>query len=121
MKRRITSDSIVYPRYLDYKVSPDEEGIREKFQEVYKDRIEELFNEFLEDEALARMAEDYPELKKEMLHSRLSERVKHCLDRLGVKTVSDMVRFSSDEFKVMRNFGKGSLEEVNSYVKKIGL
>ena len=117
----VSSGSFVYPRFRDYQVCPDEEGIREKFLSVYKERIEALFFEFLEDETLSRMSEDYPLLSTGIAHTNLSTRTKNCLLCAGIETVGDLVRYSRNDLLLMRNLGKASLEEILGLIRSVGL
>jgi len=50
-----------------------------------------------------------------------STRVQGCLERLGVKTVGDLVQTTKRTLLATRNFGTKSLPEINSRLAEMGL
>lgn len=51
----------------------------------------------------------------------LSLRPYTCLKRANINTVSDLLQYSADELLLLKNFGKRSLEEVESTLAQLGL
>jgi len=51
----------------------------------------------------------------------LSARAMNCLRSINVETVGDLIKHSVDDLLQIRNFGKGSLNEVESKLAELGL
>ena len=51
----------------------------------------------------------------------LSLRPYTCLKRANINTVSDLLQYSPDELLLLKNFGKRSLEEVETTLAQLGL
>lgn len=51
----------------------------------------------------------------------LSLRPYTCLKRANINTVNDLLQYSSDELLLLKNFGKRSLEEVETTLAQLGL
>jgi DNA-directed RNA polymerase subunit alpha len=52
---------------------------------------------------------------------QLSVRARKCMDRLGIRTLEQLVQKSETELLGERNFGQTSLDEVNKQLKPMGL
>ena len=50
----------------------------------------------------------------------LSLRPYTCLKRANINTIGDLIKYSSDELLLLKNFGKRSLEEVQTLLNRIG-
>ena len=51
----------------------------------------------------------------------LSIRSRHCFERLGIKTVSDLIGKSEEDLVASPNFGRSSLSEIKKKLEKFGL
>ena len=51
----------------------------------------------------------------------LSLRPYTCLKRANIHTVIDLIRYSREELLLLKNFGKRSLEEVETNLSQLGL
>ncbi len=51
----------------------------------------------------------------------LSTRCRKCMERLGVRTIGELVRFSEEELLAAPNFGSTSLNEINTKLTALGL
>ncbi|WP_185857753.1 DNA-directed RNA polymerase subunit alpha [Blattabacterium cuenoti] len=60
-------------------------------------------------------------LKSKLNHMDLSVRTKNCLKSASITTIADLVSCSRNNMLKMRNFGKKSLDELESQMKKQGL
>ena len=60
-------------------------------------------------------------LNKKLVDCDLSVRALHCLNTLDVSTILDIIYLSDGDLMSVRNFGKGTLNEINSFLKDYGL
>jgi len=60
-------------------------------------------------------------LKKEISDFELPVRCRACLDRLGIKTLGDLVQHTEGELLACRNFGRASMAEIRRIIKSVGL
>lgn len=121
IKKTIKPDAFIYSAVKSMNLSGEEEGLFQKFREKYRDRIQELYNVFLMEEALERLAGIHPALRTKIKDTPLPNRAKNVLRAADVVTVGDLVQFSPDELRAFRNMGAGTVKEIEKFVASLGI
>jgi len=121
IKKTIRPDAFIHTAVKAVDISSEEEELEKKFQEKYRDRIQELYNVFLQEEALERLAGIHPALRTKIKDTPLPNRAKNALSAADVVTVGDLVQFSPDELRAFRNMGAGTLKEIEAFVASLGI
>ena len=60
-------------------------------------------------------------LEKPITDLELSERSRRCMERMGIKTIGELVARTPEELLASRNFGRTSLAEVTEKLARLGL
>jgi len=60
-------------------------------------------------------------LKQPVEELGLSIRSRHCFERLGIKTISDLIQKTEEDLVACPNFGRSSLSEIKKKLEKLGL
>jgi DNA-directed RNA polymerase alpha subunit len=120
LKKKISPDAFIHSSLVSFDFSSEEKSLQKKFREVFKERIQELYQEFLILETLERLSADFPLLKHSIDDTPLSNRSKNCLHAANIETVGDLVQYSPAELKLFRNMGANSVKEIVDFVKGIG-
>lgn len=120
-KKKISPDAFIHSSLVSFDFSSEEKSLQKKFREVFKEEIQELYQEFLILETLERLSGDFPVLKHSIDDTPLSNRSKNCLRAADIETVGDLVQYSPAELKLFRNLGYNSVKEIVEFVKGIGL
>lgn len=123
MKKKIHPDAFIHDLIKAEAVdlSSQEEALEEKFRIAFKNRIQELYEEFLFEESIERLAVKYPALKGKISDTPLSNRTKNCLRASDVETVADLVQYSPGELRSFRNMGEKSVKEIEGFVASLGI
>lgn len=121
IKKQLSPDAFIFSAVKSLDISGEEEALYQKFQEVYKDRIQELYDHFLLTEALTRLLALYPVLKTKISDTPLSNRAKNALLAYDVNRIMDLVQYSPDEIRSFRNMGAGTVKEIQEYVAGLGI
>ncbi|WP_185876627.1 DNA-directed RNA polymerase subunit alpha [Blattabacterium cuenoti] len=88
------------------------------YEKIGKKKKEEVNKEKKYDEAFLRMRNL---LKSKLNNMDLSVRTKNCLKSSSIETIFDLVSCNRNNMLKMRNFGKKSLDELESKMKEKGL
>jgi DNA-directed RNA polymerase subunit alpha len=91
------------------------EALLARFDLALRHSLDEPFPEETDEEE----PEDTDEVTIEELN--LSTRCRKCMDRLGVRTVSELVRHTEKDLLAVPNFGGTSLAEIRSKLAELGL
>lgn len=121
IKKTIRPDAFIHAAVKSVNLSGEEEGLFQKFREKYRDRIQELYNVFLQEEALERLAGIHPVLRTKINDTPLPNQAKNVLRAADVVTVGDLVQFSPDELRAFRNMGAGTVKEIEKFVASLGI
>ena len=121
MKKKLSPDAFIYAAVKAVDFSGQEEALNEKFRIAFKDRLQELVDDFLFQESIERLAADFPALKGKIADTPLSNRTKNCLRVADVVTVADLVQYSPAELRSFRNMGKKSVKEIEDFIAGIGI
>ena len=121
IKKKIRPDAFIYDLMKAVDLSGQDETLEEKFRIAFKDRIQELYEEFLFQESIERLAVKYPALKGKIADTPLSNRTKNCLRAADVKTVAGLVQYSPGELRSLRNMGEKSVKEIEEFIAGIGI
>ena len=121
MKKHIRPDAFIYTAVQAVNISGQEEALYQKFQEVYKDQIQQLYDHFLLTEALTRLLGLYPVLNSKISDTSLSNRAKKALQAYDVVRIMDLVQYSPEEIRSFRNMGAGTVKEIEDFVSSLGI
>ncbi|BAR92111.1 DNA-directed RNA polymerase subunit alpha [Blattabacterium cuenoti] len=88
------------------------------YEKIGEKKQEEINKDKKYDEEFVRMR---TLLKSKLSEMDLSVRTKNCLKSASIKTIEDLVSCSRNNILKMRNFGKKSLDELESKMKEKGL
>ena len=121
IKKKISPDAFIYPAFKALDLSGQDDAMVEKFREVYKDRIQELFDEFLFLEAIERLSVVSPALKSKIEDTPLSNRAKNCLKAESIETVANLVQYSNAELRSFRGMGAETVKEIEGFVASLGI
>lgn len=121
MKKHIRPDAFIYTAVQAVNISGQEEALYQKFQDVYKDQIQQLYDHFLLTEALTRLLGLYPVLNTKISDTPLLNRAKKVLQTYDVVRIMDLVQYSPDEIQLFRNMGAGTVQEIQKYVAGLGI
>ena len=119
MFKKVSKDAFIAPFIENYSIDTTDPKLKEKFIEIYRPQIEELWELFMADIAIEKVAIDHPLLKTKLIDTPLSNRAKNCLMAADVKTVADIATYSLTELAMFRNMGKGTLKEIEDYMKEV--
>ena len=119
MMKRLATDALIAPIIKNYDFSKDDQTLRDRFQEDYKEELNQLWELFLADVAMEKAIQEHPELQTKLEDTPLSGRAKNCLREADVKTVADITIYSLKELAYFRNMGKMTLKEIEDYVKEV--
>lgn len=119
MFKKVSKDAFIAPFIENYSIDTTDPKLKEKFIEMYRPQIEELWELFMADIAIEKVAIDHPLLKTKLEDTPLSSRAKNCLRFANVKTAADITVYSLSELKMFRNMGKGTLKEIEDYMKEL--
>lgn len=121
MKKKIRPDAFIYPIMKAVDLSGQEEALEKKFRIAFEDRIRELYEEFLLQESIERLAVKFPALKGKISDTPLSNRTKNCLRAADVETVAGLVQYSPGELRSLRNMGAKSVKEIEEFIAGLGI
>lgn len=121
LKKKISPDAFIHSSVVSFDFSSEEKSLQKKFNEMYKEQIQELYQEFLIFETLERLSVVNPVLRQSIDDTPLSNRSKNCLHGAYIETVVDLIQYSPSELKLFRNMGDKSVKEIVEFVKGIGL
>lgn len=68
-----------------------------------------------------KLGKDIPILEKPIDILQLSARSRGCLEKLGIKTIGELINKSSEELMSVKNFGQISLNEIKEKLASFGL
>jgi len=78
-----------------------------------------------QDDELMAAVEQNPELEQKLMASveelDLSTRSRKCMDRLGIKTIGELIQHTEEELLATPNFGTTSVNEVKTKLSALGL
>ena len=120
MKKVILPDAFIYPALQELKVPEQDEALFKRFVKRNADRLDELWADFLQEEAYERLLARAPGLRTMIRHTTLSNRTKWALERDGIETVGHLAQYSLQEISVFRGIGKKAREEIRDYLEGIG-
>ena len=121
MKKRISPEAFIYPALQELEVPEQDEALFKTFVERYSGKLDELWAEFLEEEAMDRLFARKPGLRTLIRHTTLSQRTKTALEKNYMETVGQLAQYSLDEIRKFRGIGEGALVEIEEYFESIGL
>ena len=119
MMKRLASDALIAPIIKNYDFSKDEQTLRDRFQEDYKDELNQMWELFLADVAIEKAIQEHPRLQTKLADTPLSYRSKTRLRSIDVKTVADIAIYSLSELKMIRGMGALSLKEIEDYMNEV--
>lgn len=120
LKKVILPEAFIYPALQELEVPVQDEALFKRFVKRYADRLDELWADFLQEEAYERLLARSPGLRTMIRHTTLSNRTKAALERDGIETVGHLAQYSLQEISVFRGIGKKAREEINEYLERIG-
>ena len=121
MKKVILPDAFIYPALQELEVPEQDEALFRKFVLSNAEKLDELWADFLQEEAYERLLARAPGLRTMIRHTSLSNRTKAALERDGIETIGHLAQYSLQEISVFRGIGKKAREEISEYLKTIGL
>lgn len=116
MKKEIRPDAFIASRLQSVTIDTDSLSLKEKFEEEYRDKIRELWEEFIIHQRIRKYAETHPLLLQRIEDTPLSVRAKNGLKTAGMTTVADIVLYSPAELRMFRNMGSKMIQEIEEYV-----
>ena len=119
MFKKVSKDAFIAPFIENYSIDTTDPKLKEKFIEMYRPHIEELWELFMADIAIEKVAIDHPLLKTKLEDTPLSNRAKNCLRFANVKIAADITVYSLTELAMFRNMGKKTLMEIEEYMKEV--
>ena len=119
MKNVMSKDAFIAPLIKDLVIDTYNPKLKKRFLEMYRPQLEDLWNSFLLDMAIEKVAEDYPLLRTKLDDTPLSNRAKRILKAADVETAADIARYSLSDFKMFRGMGSLSLKEIEAYMKEV--
>jgi len=120
-KKKISPEAFINSMSKAIDFTGQKEALEEKFRIAFKDRIQELYEEFLFQESIERLAVKFPALKGKISDTPLSNRTKNCLRAADVETVADLVQYSPGELRYLRNMGGKSVKEIEEFIAGLGI
>jgi len=112
MKNVMSKDAFIAPLIKDLVIDTYNPKLKKRFLEMYRPQLEDLWNSFLLDMAIEKVAEDYPLLRTKLDDTPISNRAKRILKAADVETAADIARYSLSDFKMFRGMGSHSLKEI---------
>lgn len=119
MKKVMSKDAFIAPLIKDLVIDTYNPKLKKRFLEMYRPQLEDLWNSFLLDMAIEKVAEDYPLLRTKLDDTPISNRAKRILKAADVETAADIARYSLSELKMNRGMGELSLKEIETYMKEV--
>lgn len=116
MKDKISPEAFIAPVLSTVEIDTDSPLLKEKFEEEYRDKICELWEEFLVCQRIRKYAESHPLLLQRIEDSPLSARAKNGLRAAGINIIADITLYSPTEFRMFRNMGAKTVREIEEYV-----
>ena len=120
MKKVILPEAFIYPALQELEVPEQDEELFRKFVLGNAEKLDELWADFLQEEAYERLLARSPGLRTMIRHTTLSNRTKLALERNGIETVGHLAQYSFREISVFRGIGKKAREEISEYLERIG-
>ena len=120
LKKVILPEAFIYPALQELEVPVQDEALFKRFVKRNADRLDELWADFLQEEAYERLLARSPGLRTMIRHTTLSIRTKRALERDGIETVGHLAQYSLQEISVFRGIGKKAREEIREYLERIG-
>jgi endonuclease III len=108
---------------IDLLNSRPEEELWAQFEEDYKEEIENLFFNYIEEMALAMAKEKYPVLKMDIADTDLPEKVKAKLQEYPamITKVEDLVKYTEAELKKLPGITPKTVEAIKEFFAKNGI
>ena len=119
MNKIVSKDSFLAPFLEKQTIDETDPKLKERFIEIYRPRLEKLWQEFLTDCAVEKTAEKYPLLLKKIEDTPLSVRAKNLLRICDIYTVADLSAYSVPEVEKFRGMGEKTLTEIVDYMKEV--
>ncbi len=117
--KTISKDAMIAPLIKDIDFNTTDPQLKSRFNEMYHDKIQKLWELFLIDMAVEKAIEQHPRLQTKLADTPLSNRSKTRLRSIDVKTVADIAIYSLSELKMIRGMGALSLKEIEDYMKEV--
>lgn len=119
-KKHLSPDAFIRPAMVELNIDFQDEALFWKFVREKADRIDVLWAEFLEKEALDRLLARTPSLRTLIKHTSLSTRTMNALERNHMETVGQLAQYSPAEIRRFRGVGEGTIAEITEYMAIIG-
>lgn len=119
MNKIVSKDSFLAPFLEIQTIDETDPKLKERFIEIYRPRLEKLWQEFLTDCAVEKTAEKYPLLLKKIEDTPLSARARKCLLDCDVYTVADLAAHSIPELRMIPSLGEKTVKEIEAYMKEV--
>lgn len=120
MKKHIAPDAFISPALAELEIDPRDETLFQKFVERNAGKIDELWADFLEEEAYDRLMARTPSLRTLIKHTSLSTRTKNALEKNFMETIGQLAQYSPGEIRRFRGVGEGAVAEITEYMAAIG-
>ena len=120
-RRPLSPDAFILQAVKALDIPAEDEDLFKRFVEKEADKLDALWADFLEREAVDCLYARAPSLRTQIRHTTLSNYTKGVLERAYILTVKDLVEYSPEELKRFRGLGPKSLEEITEFVKSLGL
>ena len=117
--KTISKDAMIAPLIKDIDFNTTDPQLKARFNEMYHDKIQKLWELFLIDMAVEKAIEKHQRLQTKLDDPPLSNRSKTRLRSIDVKTVADIAIYSLSELKMIRGMGALSLKEIEDYMKEV--
>lgn len=119
MKDKISPEAFIAPVLSTVEIDMDSPSLKEKFQEDYRDKIQQLWEEFLVRQRIRKYAESHQLLLERIENTPFSARAKNGLRAAGINIVADITLYSPAELRMFRNMGAKTIQEIEEYVSAV--
>ena len=119
MKKIVPQDAFIAPFLEKQTVDETDPKLKELFIERNRPELERMWQDFLNDYAMEKIAEEHPLLLKKIEDTPLSARAKNNLRVCDIYTVADLSAYSVPEVEKFRGMGEKTLTEIVDYMKEV--
>lgn len=115
-KLHILPEAFIVPAMAALRIDTFDEALFRKFVLLKSQQHDELWADFLQEEAIERLKARIPSMRTMIRHTPLENRAKNALAAAGIDTVGELMKYSPDELGRINGLGKKTIQEIADYL-----
>lgn len=120
MAQRFKPGKLIQLTIDSIRAEKDESQLWKEFMAVEASAIEDLFQEYLTNQAYKRLRGSVLVLSQSVLELPIPSHARNILKKNGIDTVGELIKYSSPELSHLPGFGQKSLDIIEDYLSRVG-